>query len=276
MKKTLKSRWESFRQWQRNPHSFFTNTGEKHECLNCGNSYHGNFCPVCGQSRAVTRFTWHGVLTGAMDVWGLGGRSMPRNIQHLILRPGYMIADYLAGKRQPYFPPFKMLFLMVALVALLKHYAGFDVNFDEDAAIAKGVNKTAVYVIDFIMEHRIVATLSIITLMALIVRWFFGADKRTKSTNLCECIYTQVWMMNQLLIFSVVFNLLKIVTGVYIENIEGIVLFFVMCVTYKQLFGLRWWSTVWRTAVMLLLTFTVYIIIIFLFAATIEISRQLG
>ena len=53
--------------------------------------------------------------TVPVDVWGLGNRGMFRSIRDLILRPGYMIRDYLRGMQMAYFPPFKMFFLLLAL-----------------------------------------------------------------------------------------------------------------------------------------------------------------
>lgn len=40
---------------------------------------------------------------------------MFRTIRDLLLRPGYMIRDYLRGMQMAYFPPFKMFFLITAL-----------------------------------------------------------------------------------------------------------------------------------------------------------------
>ena len=40
---------------------------------------------------------------------------MFRSIRDLILRPGYMIRDYLRGMQMAYFPPFKMFFLLLTL-----------------------------------------------------------------------------------------------------------------------------------------------------------------
>ncbi|MBQ0120508.1 MAG: DUF3667 domain-containing protein [Bacteroidales bacterium] len=275
IKKLALDKYRQFKTWQQEPVQFHVDDMNESTCLCCGTEYRGHYCPACGQTGKIKRISWKSVMTGAADVWGLGSRSMPRNVWHLIFRPGYLIADYLGGRRQVYFPPFKMLFLMVTLVALLKHYAGFEENFDDAAAAARGVNLTVIEIIKFVMEHRILATLSVIMLMALIVRLFFGADRRTQNTNLCECIYTQVWIMNQMLIISVLFNLLKIVTGAYIENLECVVLLGMMCATYKQLFGLGWWSTLWRTVVMLLLTLVVYVVVILLFVLIIEFSRHI-
>ena len=54
-----------------------------------------------------------------LDVWGLGNRGMFRSIRDLILRPGYMIRDYLQGMQMAYFPPFKMFFLLTTFSLLI-------------------------------------------------------------------------------------------------------------------------------------------------------------
>ncbi|MDY2974910.1 MAG: hypothetical protein SOR67_04085, partial [Alloprevotella sp.] len=41
-------------------------------CLNCGTEFEGNFCPLCGQSAEVKRFTVKNVLTATLEVWGMG------------------------------------------------------------------------------------------------------------------------------------------------------------------------------------------------------------
>ena len=87
-------------------------------CLNCGTEFEGNFCPLCGQSAEVKRFTVKNVLTATLEVWGMGNRSMPRTIFRLFFHPGKMIGDYLDGKRMPYFPPVKMLFVLCIFFAL--------------------------------------------------------------------------------------------------------------------------------------------------------------
>ena len=44
---------------------------------------------------------------------------MFRSIRDLLLRPGYMIRDYLRGMQMAYFPPFKLFFLLIALWLLV-------------------------------------------------------------------------------------------------------------------------------------------------------------
>ena len=68
---------------------------------------------------------------------------MFRTIRDLILRPGYMIRDYLQGMQMAYFPPFKMFFLLVALSLIVE--TGFNVKMENrlvstQEQFAKGVN----------------------------------------------------------------------------------------------------------------------------------------
>ena len=67
----------------------------------------------------IGRYSFKNAILLYLDVWGLGNRGMFRSIRDLILRPGYMIRDYLRGMQMAYFPPFKMFFLLIALSLLV-------------------------------------------------------------------------------------------------------------------------------------------------------------
>ena len=54
-----------------------------------------------------------------MDLWGMGSRSLPYTLWQLLLRPGYLIADYLGGRRQASFPPVKMLVFVALFVYII-------------------------------------------------------------------------------------------------------------------------------------------------------------
>jgi len=125
-KEVLKEKYKSFREWQIKPHEVAPLNNDKHECATCHTEYHGNFCPRCGQKAVVGRYSFKQAFLLFMDVWGLGNRGMFRTIRDLLLRPGYMIRDYLSGMQMAYFPPFKMFFLVVALSVFVD--SGFNIN----------------------------------------------------------------------------------------------------------------------------------------------------
>lgn len=101
-------------------------------CLNCGKDYDGSYCPHCGQSHATHRITWGNFWRNfVMNGIGLQG-TLPHTIIELFYRPGFLIRDYLAGKRQHYTNPFRML-LLTAAIFILFNGMGLGGNLKESA-----------------------------------------------------------------------------------------------------------------------------------------------
>ena len=117
--KNLHNRYKRFKEWEQQPHQVAPLSEDHHECATCGTHYEGNYFPRCGQSAKIGRYSFKNAILLYLDVWGLGNRGMFRSIRDLILRPGYMIRDYLRGMQMAYFPPFKMFFLLLALSLLV-------------------------------------------------------------------------------------------------------------------------------------------------------------
>jgi len=103
---------------------------EQHTCPTCGTVFTGNYCPRCGQSSRVGRYSFKKTFLLFLDVWGLGNRGMFHTLRDLLLRPGYMIRDYLGGMQMAYFPPFKMFFLLSAFSIFIS--SGFNINFENN------------------------------------------------------------------------------------------------------------------------------------------------
>lgn len=120
----------AFRMWQKRPHEVAPLSESERTCASCGTVYQGNFCPRCGQAARVGRFSFKTALLLFIDVWGVGNRGMFRSIRDLLLRPGYMIRDYLVGCQSAYFPPFKMFFLLTTFSLLLSH--GVNLSLEEE------------------------------------------------------------------------------------------------------------------------------------------------
>ena len=114
-----KKKYKEFCEWQKTPYQVNPMSEEEHICTTCGRHFAGNYCPQCGQSSRIGRYSFKKAFLLFLDVWGLGNRGMFRSIRDLFLRPGYMIRDYLKGMQMAYFPPFKMLFLLFALSLLV-------------------------------------------------------------------------------------------------------------------------------------------------------------
>ncbi len=100
-------------------HSTSPITQETIVCLNCNNTYTGNYCNRCGQNKNTTRLSFrHGIknIVGGLShmehgFWG--------TLMELLYRPGYMISDFIKGKRVHHLGPFHALFLLAAIYILL-------------------------------------------------------------------------------------------------------------------------------------------------------------
>ena len=118
----------AFRMWQKHPHEVAPIGETERKCATCGTEFKGNFCPRCGQSARIGRFSFKTAFLLFLDIWGMGNRGMYHSIRDLIFRPGYMIRDYINGHQAAYFPPFKMFFILTTFSLILTH--GFDLGLE--------------------------------------------------------------------------------------------------------------------------------------------------
>ncbi len=87
-------------------------------CLNCGNQFEGNFCPVCGQAASTKRFTLGLIVKKCFEAFDFE-HGMLLVIKELTIRPGTIIRQYIAGRRKPLYDPLRYLFWTTALMTLL-------------------------------------------------------------------------------------------------------------------------------------------------------------
>ncbi|WP_410503458.1 DUF3667 domain-containing protein [Hymenobacter sp. AT01-02] len=78
----------------------------------------GQYCPQCGQPRPHRLSVRH-VLHELLHVFTHADKSIFAYTGHVLLRPGQVVADYLAGRRKRYFNPFQFLLLVVGAATLL-------------------------------------------------------------------------------------------------------------------------------------------------------------
>ncbi len=125
----VKKIFTRFRAWQRNPHSYAPMSRKEHHCLNCGQHFEGDYCPRCGQMATTGRLGWNTVWEKVIDVWDMEQHSLPLTLWHLIWRPGYMICDYLDGRRRHYYSPVMLLIMLGVAITLIHMLPSEEPNF---------------------------------------------------------------------------------------------------------------------------------------------------
>lgn len=89
-------------------------------CLNCSTEFSGTYCPNCAQKASTRRFTLRQVFSSDFLSETLNlNRGLLHTCWHLIIRPGNMVRDYLAGHRKKYFNFIGFLIILLAVEAVL-------------------------------------------------------------------------------------------------------------------------------------------------------------
>lgn len=246
---SIQDKYRHFRRWQENPFDY-RDTHDHHECCNCGGQSNNNYCPRCGQKAVYGPITWHSVWQGVMDVWGVGTRSLPYSLWQLIWRPGYLMRDYISGKRQVSFPPVKMLVVVAVLVFAVNQLFHVVYGGDDDSATTDSVNVFLTrYFYDWMAAHIEWATLFAFSMFIVPVWFVFRYAPRLPRHTLPQGFFIQVFIGVQFLLFYVIVILLTVTEAD--GDLAGAIMVFLvlplmLVIDYKQLFGYGWWATIWR------------------------------
>jgi len=91
-------------------------------CKNCATRYRGRYCPYCGQKARTGRLNWMALWDNlAYSVTNVD-RGFLFTVKELFTRPGYMMRDYLIGKRVNYFRPFSMMVILTTVYVFLSAF----------------------------------------------------------------------------------------------------------------------------------------------------------
>lgn len=267
----IKESLNRFREWQKSPRSVAPLSDEQQVCLNCETEFRGNYCPRCGQSAKVKdkMSLWKTFLL-FIDVWGIGNRGMFHTLRDLLLRPGYMICDYLRGKRFAYFPPFKLLFLLTTLSLLTD--SGFNIFhtnythslyidlFEPQSSTDTIVNRFFGLWNKFSELQEGYPALFRLGIMSITCGFYFmwfGKSKIIGKLSYHEFFIAMVYMVNMANIYSIVFRffgapewLVVIPTLFYLFPLH-------------QMSGYGWWSTIGRFALTWLMIGLFFVFIFF-------------
>jgi len=231
----IRTKWQSFRLWQEQPIHYTLDESE-HVCNNCGHTFVGNYCPVCSQSARHGRISWLATWQGIGQLWGIDSRSALFTLWQLLWRPGYLVRDFISGKRQVSYPPVKLLFILAAVVALVQYF------FPKPPAELLHTGFTYVdAAFIWLDNHKTLGEL-LISCSAILPTWIlFRKAPLYPNHTIPEGFFLQVYIAILSYIIQAPFS---------DANTFTTTLTFLYCyATYKQLFGYGYWQTLWRLVV---------------------------
>lgn len=86
-----------------------------HTCKNCDYRFEGKYCPSCGQSVNEVQKPIRHFLSDMFDSLFIFDLRVLRSLPTLLLKPGRISSEFIAGKRKRYVPPFRF-FLFASII----------------------------------------------------------------------------------------------------------------------------------------------------------------
>jgi len=236
------------------------------------------------------RITMKRAILSFMETWGLGSRNIFYTMWHLLWRPGYMIMDYVNGRRKRYLQPFFMFFVLTLILVQLAWVLKVQTPKNKDMTLlayelmrdhresitpdqrhavlnaAQWIDK----VHDWRDENRawdiLIQSLGVIFVTWLLWRksprigtaeWVIESGEYIEGYNFAEIVTIIAYILCQLQIVSIF--ALVLFHRLPFDHIQGLTmivsrlaLFAILLVDFKQLFQRDWWPTVWRTLIIVL------------------------
>lgn len=284
MLEELKQKYRRFKEWQKEPYQVKPLSDKEHDCATCGTHFQGNYCPRCGQSSSIGRYSLKNAVLLFLDVWGLGNRGMFRTLRDLLLRPGYLIRDYLQGMQMAYFPPFKLFFLLIAFSVLVD--TGLNIKGEnrlekvkmqnsssisvanekqkdsaasaqekETAAMVSKTFNTFEIVYEWIENHQTVFQLLWLLLFSVPLYLFFRHSPAIPDIRYSEFFVAMVYTSNLLFIASIACGLLCLSVGI------EMLCYLLTIIPLKQLSGYSYKRTITNIILALVLLFVVSLLV---------------
>jgi hypothetical protein len=89
------------------------------DCLNCQTTVVGRYCHVCGQENLEPKETvWHLVQHFFNDITHFDGKFFS-TVKFLLRKPGFLSAEYVAGRRASYLNPIRMYVFTSAIFFII-------------------------------------------------------------------------------------------------------------------------------------------------------------
>lgn len=265
------------------------------KCLNCGNTFKGNYCPNCGQKAATKRMCQGEMLRNLVAPFVGGDNKFVRTCLDLLLRPGCMVRDYLLGKRIRYYHPLQLFVFVLTAYAIISYILGISSSIIDEMAtmeifpdtessdgaflttIMNGMNK--------LYANKLYGTLFAAIFAVPPYTMVFKKCKLARpdgqrlSLNLSEQFYAQMYHSCIVMIISIFLLPLCLIPGT--DTLVKVVYQVMSCIyivfLYKQMLGISWLKSILLnvlSAVLAMLFMCFILVIFFVIAGVMDASLQ--
>lgn len=246
---TMNSYIKRFRQWQLEPTEYKPLDDETHQCLNCKQEFVGNFCPRCAQSsKTKPTLDLKTLVKSIRDAFNLDKSPLLRTFWQLLWRPGYLIRDYLDGKRQCS-PPLTTFLKTLLVYIMVRTLLGADIDVPKPSMWMSVEGQMFLDIVkEWAREHYEWYNM-LVFIFPVFTQWLlFRHSPRHSRHTLVEGFYIQVFI----LMLIVLIDTIVIAIGSDSFSKWTTLLWPIYyTIAIGPIFGYNWWSTLWRSIVVI-------------------------
>ncbi len=260
-------------------------------CLNCGNTFEGEYCPHCGQKADTKRLKLLELLRNSIGPFVGGDSKFLRTCRGLLVRPGHMVREYLQGKRAPYYNPLQLYIFLLTIYAILTYtlntgdiFLGDITNSDRKTGIDSGY-AIVDYIfnrIDELNDNKLYGSILLASFAApcfwklLRKSKVVRLDSRQLPLNITEQFYALMYHSCTSMIISIVIIPLSLIKCIseFLVVAHAVCNISYLVVLYRQLYGIRWRKSIPICLIGMALT-TIVLSAVTVFIALIAILIQL-
>ncbi|MEO6150440.1 MAG: DUF3667 domain-containing protein [Mucilaginibacter sp.] len=196
-------------------------------CSNCREAATGTYCSNCGQELHVHRITLKHLLHEAAHELTHFDKGILYSLKQLVIRPGIMQREYLAGKRKQHQKPFALFFLCGTAAALALYWINKATVMLHSSGDAEEGH--------FYQHYFAILQMCLLPVYTLISRYIFNLVY-----NYAEYMVILAYNTSVLLLFVILANSLKLIFGPFETGyIEVVFVLLYNIVTYVNLFADR-------------------------------------
>jgi len=198
-------------------------------CKNCAAELTDAFCASCGQRADTRRISWKWLGEEFVSSVFVLERGILFTLKELFTRPGYMMREYLDGKRKAHFKPLAFVLVMAAIYSILYGLMPQDYSMTNDSM------QKSMEMMNVIMGHYALVELALIPLFSTFT-WLF---LHRYGHNFTEHLVIQAFLSGQRILFNVFalpFNLLGLGATMVAASLLFVAYGATMIVTFVQLY----------------------------------------
>jgi hypothetical protein len=230
-------------------------------CKNCVHTFQGNFCSNCGQKTNTKRIDWNYVYDELKYTFLHFNNGLLYTSKQLYTRPGYMIREFLEGKRVKHYKPILMVFVLAGITGFLMHYVKIEqlVHITHNKFNSNNPDFSKKTIL-WITNHYTIVELLLLPIISL-ASWI---SFRKWGYNFIENIIINSFATSQRLLFSIItFPVLFFVDkeSLYIKNLINLPEFGLTIWTFWQLYSEKSiGQKIWRIVLFGIMTLLIFIV----------------